>query len=100
MGGDEFTILLTRIERAAPAVEVAERICEMLGEPIRLGQDVRTRCRSRRASASRSPPPTTPTRATCSAVPTARCITRKSQGKGGRAMDPGSLEPAGNGSEK
>src|SRR5262249_30762209 len=39
MGGDEFTILLTRLESAAPAVEVAERICAMFGDPFRIGLD-------------------------------------------------------------
>ena len=37
MGGDEFTILLTRLESAAPAVEVAERIGTMLARPFQLG---------------------------------------------------------------
>jgi diguanylate cyclase (GGDEF)-like protein len=42
MGGDEFTIMLTRLESAAPATEVADRICLILAEPFMMdGQEVR-----------------------------------------------------------
>jgi diguanylate cyclase (GGDEF)-like protein len=96
MGGDEFTILLTRLESAAPAVEVAERICEMLGEPIGLGQDevqISTSIGIAVAAADRADPGDLLRRADVA------MYRAKSQGKAGWAMDPGSLEPAGNGSE-
>ena len=34
MGGDEFTIMLTRLDSAAPAAEVADRICAILTDPF------------------------------------------------------------------
>jgi diguanylate cyclase (GGDEF)-like protein len=37
IGGDEFTIMLTRLESVAPAAAVAERICSALVEPVTLG---------------------------------------------------------------
>ena len=37
IGGDEFTIMLTRFENVAPAAAVGERICARLSEPFRLG---------------------------------------------------------------
>ncbi len=36
MGGDEFTIMLTRLETAGPAAEVARRICAALSEPFEI----------------------------------------------------------------
>ena len=36
IGGDEFTIMLTRLETAAPAAEVARRICAALSEPFEI----------------------------------------------------------------
>ncbi len=96
MGGDEFTILLTRLESAAPAVEVAERICEMLGEPLRLGQhevQISTSIGIAVAAADHADPGDLLRRADVA------MYRAKSQGKAGWAMDPGSLEPAGNGSE-
>jgi len=96
MGGDEFTILLTRLESAAPAVEVAERICAMLGDPIRLGADeirISTSIGIAVAAADRADPGDLLRRADVA------MYRAKSQGKAGWAMDPTSLEPAGNGSE-
>jgi diguanylate cyclase (GGDEF)-like protein len=37
IGGDEFVVMLTRLESPAPAAAVAERICAVLREPIILG---------------------------------------------------------------
>jgi diguanylate cyclase (GGDEF)-like protein len=37
LGGDEFAIMLTGIEAAAEAVNVAERIVGALGEPMLIG---------------------------------------------------------------
>jgi diguanylate cyclase (GGDEF)-like protein len=96
MGGDEFTILLTRLESAAPAVEVAERICAMLGDPIRLGSDevnISTSIGIAVAAADRADPGDLLRRADVA------MYRAKSQGKAGWAMDPSSLEPAGNGSD-
>jgi diguanylate cyclase (GGDEF)-like protein len=96
MGGDEFTILLTRLESAAPAVEVAERICEMLGEPIGLGEhevQISTSIGIAVAAADHADPGDLLRRADVA------MYRAKSQGKAGWTMDPGSLEPAGNGSE-
>jgi len=39
MGGDEFTILLTDLDTEADAVGVVERILEMVGRPVALGDD-------------------------------------------------------------
>jgi diguanylate cyclase (GGDEF)-like protein len=96
MGGDEFTILLTRLESAAPAVEVAERICTMLGDPIRLGQhevSISTSIGIAVAAADRADPGDLLRRADVA------MYRAKSQGKAGWAMDPSSLEPAGNGTD-
>lgn len=96
MGGDEFTILLTRLESVAPAVEVAERICEMLHEPIRLGRDevrVSTSIGIAVAAADRADPGDLLRRADVA------MYRAKSQGKARWALDPGSLEAAGSGTE-
>jgi diguanylate cyclase (GGDEF)-like protein len=34
IGGDEFTIMLTRLQSEAPAAEIADRICRALAEPF------------------------------------------------------------------
>jgi diguanylate cyclase (GGDEF)-like protein len=36
IGGDEFTIMLTRLESAAPATDVARRVCTALSEPFEI----------------------------------------------------------------
>jgi diguanylate cyclase (GGDEF)-like protein len=96
MGGDEFTIMLTRLESIAPAVEVAERICQMLTEPFTLSVgDVRisTSIGIAVAGADGADPGDLLRRADVA------MYRAKSQGKAGWAMDPSSLEPAGNGSD-
>ena len=67
MGGDEFTIMLTRIDNPAPAIEVADRICAILTEQFILDAGVvadldehRDRARTRRHR--RSGRPRTPRR--------------------------------------
>ena len=92
MGGDEFTVMLTRLESAAPAVEVAERICDMLTEPFPLGNEdvsISTSIGIALAPADRADPGDLVRRADVS------MYRAKRQGKAGWAMDPGSLEPAG-----
>jgi diguanylate cyclase (GGDEF)-like protein len=96
MGGDEFTILLTRLESATPAVEVAERICARFGDPFRVGLDemrISTSIGIAVAAADRADPGDLLRRADVA------MYRAKSQGKAGWAMDPGSLEPAGNGTD-
>ncbi len=96
MGGDEFTILLTRLESAAPAVEVAERIGAMFGDPFCIGLDemrISTSIGIAVAAADRADPGDLLRRADVA------MYRAKSQGKAGWAMDPGSLEPAGNGTD-
>jgi diguanylate cyclase (GGDEF)-like protein len=93
MGGDEFTILLTRLESAAPAVEVAERICTMFAEPFPVGgNDMRisTSIGIGVAAADSADPGDLLRRADVA------MYRAKSQGKAGWAMDLGSLEPATN----
>jgi len=40
IGGDEFTIMLTRLESVAPAAAIAERVCRELSEPFPVASDV------------------------------------------------------------
>jgi diguanylate cyclase (GGDEF)-like protein len=91
MGGDEFTILLTRLESVAPAVEVAERIGQMLQEPFILGGNetrISTSIGIAIAAADDADPADLVRRADVA------MYRAKSQGKAGWAMDPSSLEPA------
>jgi len=95
MGGDEFTVMLTRLESVAPAVEVAERICEMLTEPLPVkahAVNISTSIGIAVAAAEKADPGDLLRRADVA------MYRAKSQGKAGWAMDPSSLEPAGNGS--
>ena len=90
MGGDEFTVMLTRIESPAPAVEVAERVCSMLTEPFELGRarvTVSTSIGIALGPADTADPGDLVRRADVA------MYRAKSQGKAGWAMDPGSLEP-------
>lgn len=92
MGGDEFTILLTRLESVAPAVEVAERICSMLTESFRLGASemrISTSIGIAVAEADSADSGDLLRRADVA------MYRAKSQGKAGWAMDPSSLEPTG-----
>jgi diguanylate cyclase (GGDEF)-like protein len=92
MGGDEFTVMLTRIEQVAPAVEVAERIREMLTEPFVLGGNAEVRISTSigiaLAPADSADPGDLVRRADVA------MYSAKRQGKAGWAMDPGSLEPS------
>jgi diguanylate cyclase (GGDEF)-like protein len=95
MGGDEFTILLTRLESVAPAVEVAERIGSMFGDPFQVGSvpmRISTSIGISVAAADAADPGDLLRRADVA------MYRAKSQGKAGWAMDPGSLDPVGNGS--
>src|SRR5262249_16199915 len=93
MGGDEFTILLTRLESAGPAVEVAERVCRTLTDPFEIGASVMrisTSIGIAVAGAEGADPADLLRRADVARY------RAKSQGKAGWAMAPGSLEPAAN----
>jgi diguanylate cyclase (GGDEF)-like protein len=95
MGGDEFTILLTRLESVAPAVEVAERIGSMFGDPFQVGSipmRISTSIGISVAAADAADPGDLLRRADVA------MYRAKSQGKAGWAMDPSSLEPLSNGS--
>ena len=88
MGGDEFAIMLTRIDNPAPAIEVADRVCEMLQEPFVLGAGdarISTSCGIALAPADTADPGDLVRRADVA------MYRAKSQGKAGWAMDPGSL---------
>ena len=94
MSGDEFTILLTRLESVAPAVEVAERIGEMFTRNFLVrAHDVQisTSIGIALALADGADPGDLLRRADVA------MYRAKSQGKAGWAMDPSSLEVAGNG---
>jgi len=97
MGGDEFTILLTRLESVAPAVEVAERIGSMFADPFRVGAipvQISTSIGISVAAADSADPGDLLRRADVA------MYRAKSQGKAGWAMDPGSLDPVANGSSE
>lgn len=88
MGGDEFTVMLTRLQNPAPAIEVAERICTMLTEPFELGPDVvrvSTSIGIALSPADRADSGDLVRRADVA------MYRAKSQGKAGWAIDPGSL---------
>jgi diguanylate cyclase (GGDEF)-like protein len=92
MGGDEFTILLTRLESAAPAVEIADRICEMLVRPFRLGDaavTISTSIGIALAPSGTADPGDLVRRAD------GAMYRAKRAGKAGWAMDSGSLDAAG-----
>ena len=89
MGGDEFTVMLTRLESPAPAVEVAERICDMLTEPFDVGGTeirISTSIGISLAPADGADPGDLVRRADVA------MYRAKPQGKAGWAMDPGSLD--------
>jgi diguanylate cyclase (GGDEF)-like protein len=92
MGGDEFTILLTRIDNPAPAIEVADRICAFIKEQFILDAGVAqisTSIGIALAPADTADPGDLVRRAD------GAMYRAKSQGKAGWAMDPGSVGPAG-----
>ena len=91
MGGDEFAIMLTRIDNAAPAVEVADRVCALLLDPFGLdGGEIRisTSIGIALAPADTADPGDLVRRADVA------MYRAKSQGKAGWAMDPSSIAPA------
>jgi diguanylate cyclase (GGDEF)-like protein len=91
MGGDEFVIMLTRIENAAPAIEVADRVCELLADPFDFESGevrISTSVGIALAPADTADPGDLVRRAD------GAMYRAKSQGKAGWAMDPGSLSPS------
>jgi diguanylate cyclase (GGDEF)-like protein len=91
MGGDEFTVMLTRLESVAPTVEVAERITSMLHDAFRIaGLEVHISASIgiAVAPADAANPGDLLRRADVA------MYRAKSQGKAGWAMDPSSLDPA------
>jgi diguanylate cyclase (GGDEF)-like protein len=91
MGGDEFTILLTRIDSLAPAIEVADRICAFIKEQFILDAGVAqisTSIGIALAPADTADPGDLVRRAD------GAMYRAKSQGKAGWAMDPGSVGTA------
>ena len=91
MGGDEFTILLTRIDNPSPAIEVADRICAFIKEQFILDAGVAqisTSIGIALAPADTADPGDLVRRAD------GAMYRAKSQGKAGWAMDPGSLGEA------
>jgi diguanylate cyclase (GGDEF)-like protein len=91
VGGDEFVIMLTRLESAAPAAAIAERVCALLREPILLGSDavcISTSVGIALAPADRADTADLVRRAD------AAMYQAKSEGKARWAMDPASLEGA------
>jgi diguanylate cyclase (GGDEF)-like protein len=91
IGGDEFVVMLTRLESAAPAAAVAERICAVLREPIILGSDavcISTSVGIALAPADRADTADLVRRAD------AAMYQAKSEGKARWAMDPASLQSA------
>ena len=40
IGGDEFTIMLTRLESVTPAAAIADRVCRELSEPFPVASEV------------------------------------------------------------
>jgi diguanylate cyclase (GGDEF)-like protein len=91
MGGDEFTVLLTRLESVAPAVEVAERIAAMLGDPFTIAGAEVTISASIGISVAPADGADAGDLLRRADVAMYRA---KSQGKAGWAMDPSSLKPA------
>ena len=87
-GGDEFTILLTRIENAVPAIEVADRICAVLMEQFALKAGVVHISTSIGIALARSDAADPGDLVRRADVAMYRA---KSQGKAGWALDPSSL---------
>jgi diguanylate cyclase (GGDEF)-like protein len=89
MGGDEFAIMLTRIDNPAPAIEVADRVCAYLQErfvlPAADDVQISTSIGIALAPADTADPGGLVRRADVA------MYRAKSQGKAGWAMDPGSL---------
>jgi diguanylate cyclase (GGDEF)-like protein len=91
IGGDEFVIMLTRLESTAPAATIADRVCSMLREPILLGADAV--CISTSVGIALAPADHADT-ADLMRRADAAMYQAKSEGKARWAMDPASLETA------
>ena len=91
IGGDEFVIMLTRLESTAPAAAIAERVCTLLREPILLGADAV--CISTSVGIALAPADRADT-ADLMRRADAAMYHAKSEGKARWAMDPASLEKA------
>jgi diguanylate cyclase (GGDEF)-like protein len=90
MGGDEFTIMLTRLSSPVPAYEVADRVCNTLAEPFFLGAhaiNISTSIGIAVAPADRADPGDLVRRADVA------MYQAKRRGKASWTMDPGFLEP-------
>jgi diguanylate cyclase (GGDEF)-like protein len=91
MGGDEFTIMLTRLDSAAPATEVAERVCTILTEPFLIDEHsirISTSIGIAVAAASGADPSDLVRRADVA------MYQAKRQGKAGWAWDPAHASPS------
>jgi diguanylate cyclase (GGDEF)-like protein len=91
MGGDEFTIMLTRLDSAAPASEVADRVCTILTEPFLIDEHtirISTSIGIAVAAADRADPSDLVRRADVA------MYQAKRQGKAGWAWDPSHVTPA------
>jgi diguanylate cyclase (GGDEF)-like protein len=92
IGGDEFTIMLTRLESVAPTAVIAQRICDAISEPFDLGhQAVHI---STSVGIALAPARATDTGDLLRRADAAMYLA-KSHGKARWTMDPGSLESAG-----
>jgi diguanylate cyclase (GGDEF)-like protein len=90
MGGDEFTIMLTRLTSAMPAYEVADRVCNAMKEPFQLDEHtigISTSVGIAIAPADRADPGDLVRRADVA------MYQAKRQGKASWTMDPQFLEP-------
>jgi diguanylate cyclase (GGDEF)-like protein len=90
MGGDEFTIMLTRLTSPLPAYEVADRVCNAMKEPFHLDGhtiNISTSIGIAIAPADRADPGDLVRRADVA------MYQAKRQGKAGWTMDPQFLEP-------
>jgi diguanylate cyclase (GGDEF)-like protein len=90
MGGDEFTIMLTRLTSPLPAYEVADRVCNAMKEPFHLDAhtiNISTSIGIAIAPADRADPGDLVRRADVA------MYQAKRQGKAGWTMDPQFLEP-------
>ena len=92
IGGDEFTIMLTRLESVAPTATIAQRICDAISEPFELG--ARTVHISASVGIALAPARSTESGDLLRRADAAMYLA-KSHGKARWMMDPGSLESAG-----
>ncbi|MDQ1380867.1 MAG: hypothetical protein QOJ71_1586 [Actinomycetota bacterium] len=96
-GGDEFTVMVTRLESVAPAASIATRICELLSEPFLIGpREIRI---STSVGIAFAPAPNADIGDLLQRADVAM-YRSKSEGKARWTMDPGSLETAGDASSE